>query len=116
MSSFNTTSEQQQQQLPMGVSSSGSGGGSSKKMVMWNLYAVLRQAVFGGSAADGGAYDMTTYRGDDLTRLFAVMSNGNGAAAIPTFDVDVVDTARPTAAGSGVAPQQQQQQQQQFGM
>lgn len=111
VSSFNTTSEQQQQQLPMGIS-----GGSGKKMVMWNLYAVLRQAVFGGSAADGGAYDMTTYRGDDLTRLFAVMSNGNGAAAIPTFDVDVVDTARPTAAGSGVAPQQQQQQQQQFGM
>ncbi|OTA82615.1 hypothetical protein M434DRAFT_190487 [Hypoxylon sp. CO27-5] len=59
--------------------------------IRWGLRACVRRAFFG----PGEAYDMSTYRGDDLTKLFNVLSAGN----IPRFEVEV-DT---------VVPQQQHQ-------
>ncbi|KAI1085771.1 hypothetical protein F5B20DRAFT_16984 [Whalleya microplaca] len=44
------------------------------------LRAVVRTAYFGTDA-----YDMRTYRGDDLSKLFAVLSAGG----IPRFEIDV---------------------------
>ncbi|KAI2466590.1 hypothetical protein F4781DRAFT_349777 [Annulohypoxylon bovei var. microspora] len=52
-----------------------SGGGG------WALRACVRRAFFG----PGEAYDMSAYRGDDLSKLFAVL----GAAGIPRFEVEV---------------------------
>ncbi|ORY69866.1 uncharacterized protein BCR38DRAFT_481028 [Pseudomassariella vexata] len=47
---------------------------------LWNLRAVVKKAFFGNEA-----YDMTTYRGDDLSKLFNVVS----ANDIPQFDIEV---------------------------
>ncbi|KAL7626222.1 hypothetical protein AAE478_002992 [Parahypoxylon ruwenzoriense] len=58
-------------------------GGGNENNHVWattTLRARLRRAFFGPEA-----YDMTAYRGDDLTRLFAVLS----AAGIPRFEVEV---------------------------
>ncbi|KAK7751586.1 hypothetical protein SLS62_006411 [Diatrype stigma] len=76
----------------------GNGNGSNKKIPLWNLHAIVRQALFGPDA--DGAYDMTTYRGDDLTKLFAVMSNGS---SIPSFDIDIVDSATANATAAAAA-------------
>ncbi|KAI0840568.1 hypothetical protein F5Y06DRAFT_243320 [Hypoxylon sp. FL0890] len=54
--------------------------------VRWGLRACVRRAFFG----PGEAYDMSAYRGDDLTKLFNVLSAGN----IPRFEVEV-DTVAP---------------------
>jgi hypothetical protein len=51
----------------------------------WGLRAVVRQAFFGAEA-----HDMSNYKGDDLTKLFSVLSAGS----IPRFEVEV-DYARP---------------------
>ena len=51
----------------------------------FTLHVVVRQALFGADA-----YDMTTYRSDDLSRLFAAMSATNNTA-IPSFDIEVVE-------------------------
>ncbi|KAI5868076.1 hypothetical protein GGS23DRAFT_10177 [Durotheca rogersii] len=53
------------------------------------LRARLRQAFFGVEA-----YDMTTYRGDDLTKLFNVLS----ASGIPLFEIEVETVAPPRPA------------------
>ncbi|OTA66622.1 hypothetical protein K449DRAFT_402687 [Hypoxylon sp. EC38] len=72
----------------------GSGGAAAVTTdIRWGLRACVRRAFFG----PGEAYDMSTYRGDDLTKLFNVLSAGN----IPRFEVEV-DT---------VVPQQHQHQQ-----
>ncbi|KAI1450754.1 hypothetical protein F5Y02DRAFT_2779 [Annulohypoxylon stygium] len=47
----------------------------------WALRACVRRAVFG----PGEAYDMSAYKGDDLTKLFNVLSAGG----IPRFEVEV---------------------------
>ena len=46
-----------------------------------DLRATVRRAAFG----PGEAYDMSAYRGDDLTRLFGV----RGAGGVPRFEVEV---------------------------
>ncbi|KAI0382890.1 hypothetical protein F5Y04DRAFT_34753 [Hypomontagnella monticulosa] len=68
----------------MGIMNAGSG---------WGLRACVRRAFFG----PGEAYDMSAYRGDDLTKLFNVLSAGG----IPRFEVEVDSVPPP--------PQQQQQ-------
>ncbi|KAI1213039.1 uncharacterized protein F4807DRAFT_309194 [Annulohypoxylon truncatum] len=57
---------------------SGSGSGNGSALA---LRACVRRAVF----APGEAYDMSAYRGDDLTKLFNVLSAGG----IPRFEVEV---------------------------
>ncbi|RYP07303.1 hypothetical protein DL764_002618 [Monosporascus ibericus] len=95
---------------PPGVDVSGgataaTGGGKASASSTIHLRAVVRQALFGHES-----YDMTTYRGDDLTKLFAVMSNGS----IPSFEIAVDSPVRPAssstaaAAGPGAAVLQQQ--------
>ncbi|RYO74733.1 hypothetical protein DL766_004516 [Monosporascus sp. MC13-8B] len=73
------------------------GGGKASAPSTIHLRAVVRQALFGREL-----YDMTTYRGDDLTKLFAVMSNDS----IPSFEIAVDSPVRPassfTAAAAGV--------------
>ncbi|KAI0128414.1 hypothetical protein BJ170DRAFT_682208 [Xylariales sp. AK1849] len=56
---------------------------------MWTLRASVRQAFFGNEA-----YDMSGYRGDDLTKLF----NVTGKNDIPRFEIDV-DYVRPPMPG-----------------
>ncbi|KAI1378329.1 hypothetical protein F4677DRAFT_391386 [Hypoxylon crocopeplum] len=51
----------------------------------WGLRACVRRAFFG----PGEAYDMSAYRGDDLTKLFNVLSAGS----IPRFEVEVEGVA-----------------------
>lgn len=51
----------------------------------FTLHAVVHKALFGADA-----YDMTSYRSDDLSRLFAAMS-ASDANAIPSFDINVVE-------------------------
>ncbi|ETS80490.1 hypothetical protein PFICI_08019 [Pestalotiopsis fici W106-1] len=46
----------------------------------WNLRAAVKQAFFGAEA-----YDMSNYRGDDLTKLFSVL----GKTDIPSFEIEV---------------------------
>ncbi|RYP79168.1 hypothetical protein DL771_000146 [Monosporascus sp. 5C6A] len=80
------------------------GGGKASASPTIHLRAVVRQALFGRES-----YDMTTYRGDDLAKLFAVMSNGS----IPSFEIAVDSPVRPAssstaAAGPGMAVLQQQ--------
>ncbi|KAI1096503.1 hypothetical protein F5B19DRAFT_149489 [Rostrohypoxylon terebratum] len=60
----------------IGMVANGGGGGG-----IWALRACVRRAYFG----PGEAYDMSAYRGDDLTKLFNVMSAGD----IPRFEVEV---------------------------
>ncbi|KAI1417783.1 hypothetical protein F5Y13DRAFT_62422 [Hypoxylon sp. FL1857] len=71
------------------------GSASAMAEVRWGLRACVRRAFFG----PGEAYDMSAYRGDDLTKLFNVLSAGN----IPRFEVEV----------ETVVPQQHQHQHQQ---
>lgn len=70
------------------------GAAATTTDIRWGLRACVRRAFFG----PGEAYDMSTYRGDDLTKLFNVLSAGS----IPRFEVEV-DT---------VVPQHQNQHQQ----
>lgn len=75
-------------------------GGYIRTTPLWGgLRAVVRQALFGPDP--DSAYDMTAYRGDDLTKLFAAMSNSG--CSIPSFDIDLVDSAGTAAAGAGAA-------------
>ncbi|RYP67634.1 hypothetical protein DL769_005705 [Monosporascus sp. CRB-8-3] len=83
-----------------GGATAATGGGKTSVSSTIRLSAVVRQALFGREF-----YDMTTYRGDDLTKLFAVMSNGS----IPCFEIAVDSPVRPassssTAAAAGVGP------------
>lgn len=64
-----------------GGSNGGNGGPG------WGLRACVHRAFFG----PGEAYDMTAYRGDDLTKLFNVLSAGG----IPRFEVEVESMAPP---------------------
>ncbi|RYP79737.1 hypothetical protein DL770_006526 [Monosporascus sp. CRB-9-2] len=89
-----------------GGATAATGGSKASASSTIHLRAVVRQAMFGRES-----YDMTTYRGDDLTKLFAVMSNGS----IPSFEIAVDSPVRPasstaaaTAAGPGTAVLQQQ--------
>ncbi|CAJ2506171.1 Uu.00g003010.m01.CDS01 [Anthostomella pinea] len=49
------------------------------------LRASVRRAFFGGPDDKEGSYDMSAYRGDDLTKLFNVL----GAGSIPRFEIEV---------------------------
>lgn len=57
--------------------------------------ACVRRAVFGPREA----YDMSTYRGDDITKLFNVLSAGG----IPRFEVEVEEVS--LGPGAGARPQ-----------
>lgn len=63
---------------------SGSGRDGSRP----NLRAQVRQAVFAGEA-----YDMRTFQGQDLSRLFNVMASDD---SMPSFEVVVEDVPRET--------------------
>ncbi|KAK9779470.1 hypothetical protein SCAR479_03536 [Seiridium cardinale] len=52
---------------------------------LWTLRATVKQAFFGTEA-----YDMSGYRGDDLTKLFSVVGKND----IPRFEIEV-DYVRP---------------------
>ncbi|KAH8673952.1 hypothetical protein BX600DRAFT_433556 [Xylariales sp. PMI_506] len=55
----------------------------------WMLRAVIKQAFFGPES-----YDMSSYRGDDLTRIFSIVGRND----IPRFVIEV-DYTRPMPAG-----------------
>jgi hypothetical protein len=57
----------------------------------WNLKATVKQAFFGTEA-----YNMSSYRGDDLTKLFSVL----GKTDIPSFEIEV-DYVPPPPAPAG---------------
>ncbi|RYP45167.1 hypothetical protein DL768_008440 [Monosporascus sp. mg162] len=80
-----------------GGATAATGGGNAPASSTIHLRAVVRQALFGREF-----YDMTTYRGDDLTKLFTVMSNGS----IPSFEIAVDSPVCPasTAAAGGPGP------------
>ncbi|KAI0887455.1 uncharacterized protein GGS22DRAFT_109648 [Annulohypoxylon maeteangense] len=63
----------------VGGENGGSGNGNGNGNV--TLRACVRKAFFSA----GEAYDMSAYRGDDLTKLFSVMSAGG----IPRFEIEV---------------------------
>ncbi|RYP17518.1 hypothetical protein DL765_004482 [Monosporascus sp. GIB2] len=93
-----------------GEGAAAAGGGKASAPSTIHLRAVVRQALF-----DREFYDMTTYHGDDITKLFAVMCNGS----IPSFEIAVDSPVRPAScsssstaaaagAGAGMAVPQQQ--------
>ncbi|KAF7536109.1 hypothetical protein G7054_g4834 [Neopestalotiopsis clavispora] len=60
----------------------------------WNLKATVKQAFFGTEA-----YNMSSYRGDDLTKLFNVL----GKTDIPSFEIEVEYVPPPPPAPTGPA-------------
>ncbi|KAI1777815.1 hypothetical protein F4818DRAFT_326393 [Hypoxylon cercidicola] len=69
-----------------GASSPSPADGPQRQPAWGGLRACVRNAYFG----PGEAYDMSAYRGDDLTRLFGVLNAGLG---VPRFEVEVEEFA-----------------------
>ncbi|KAH6654610.1 hypothetical protein BKA67DRAFT_658895 [Truncatella angustata] len=61
---------------------------------IWTLRANIKRAFFGSEA-----YDMSGYRGDDLTKLFNVLGKND----IPRFEIEV-DYVRPPSPGHAMTP------------
>ncbi|KAI2612086.1 uncharacterized protein GGS25DRAFT_517783 [Hypoxylon fragiforme] len=87
-SSTNSSSSQQQQQGHGNSNNNNNNSGNSNNNTGepgWMLCARVRSACF----EPGEEYDMSTYRGDDLTKLFSAL--GGSSASFPRFEIDVED-------------------------
>ena len=90
----NSSGNQQQKATASSAKRQSKGGSSSDG----NLQAVVRQALFNNEA-----YDMMTYRGDDLARLFSGMYTSS-PGAIPSFDIEIVERQQLRLVSIGPGP------------